>query len=196
VLLRPAAVVICVCALALAACGGGGDGTSEPAAPPPATTATAPSASPSTTASGTCTAESFPDQGADHVEELPPGFSYNSSPPTSGPHHPQWAPWGAYRSEVPEIHLVHNLEHGGIVVQVGDQVPEVVVDEAFDWYAGDPVGLVFAPLAELGDTIALTAWTQLLTCTGFDEAAWTAFRDEHRFEGPEAVPPERMEPGL
>ena len=115
---------------------------------------------------GPCTLTSYPAQGLDnnsqragHVTELPKGFRYNSSPATSGPHDAQWVIWNVYDSPVPEINLVHNLEHGGIAVQYGSQVPKATVDQIVAWYSDDPNAMVVAPLPALGKRIALTAWT-------------------------------------
>jgi hypothetical protein len=103
--------------------------------------------------------------------------------------------WNAYDEPVPELALVHNLEHGGIVVQYGARVPRGAVSAILSWYRSDPVGLVVAPLPALGDRIALTAWTRLATCRRFDAEAFGAFRDAYRFHGPERVPRRTLEPG-
>jgi hypothetical protein len=169
-----------------------------------------------------CTLKSFPAQGMDnpsqragHVEELPKGFKHNSFPATSGPHHGQPAIWNVYDRPVPDLNLVHNLEHGGVVVRYGSQVPEGTVEQIVDWYAEDPTGLIVAPLPALGKRIALTAWTaeydgdpenpnskiahsegRLATCTTFDEDAFSKFRDDYRYNGVERVPPEQLQPGM
>jgi Protein of unknown function (DUF3105) len=186
----------------LAAACGGSNGEAEPAAPPPAEPAPAepspagePSADPSEEPAD-CVEETFTDQGAEHHETVPAGFEYNSFPPTSGPHHPQWAIWNVYSEPIQQLFLVHNLEHGGIIVQYGSGIAEDEVQRMIDWYSADPDAILVAPLPELGDKVALTAWTHLLTCSGFDEEAWTAFRDEHRFNGPESVPRNFLQPGL
>jgi hypothetical protein len=194
---------IALAALLLAACGGSEQAVEAPPASPATTslpaeaTGTAPAtAAPNDPAAAvTCTREEFPSQGANHVEELPEGFEYNSFPATSGPHS---APviWNAYADPLPAVNLVHNLEHGGIVVQFGPDVPEEDLQAVAEWYLADPVALVLAPLPELGDSIAATAWTHLLTCDGFDAEAFTAFRDELRFNGPEAIPAENLQPGM
>jgi len=74
---------------------------------------------------GGCVAQTFPDQGRKHATQLPKGYKYNSFPPTSGTHNPTPAIWNIYDEPVKQMLLVHNLEHGGIVVQYGDQVPAV-----------------------------------------------------------------------
>jgi hypothetical protein len=71
--------------------------------------------------------------------------------------------------------------------------------------------MLLAPMPELGETIALGAWVtpdprpgavgeggqgHLGECTEFDENAFSTFRDEFRFRGPERFTPEQLEPGL
>ncbi|MCX6022176.1 MAG: DUF3105 domain-containing protein [Chloroflexi bacterium] len=43
--------------------------------------------------------------------------TYNSEPPTSGPHLPNLASWGVHSEPVDTKLQVHNLEDGGVVVQ-------------------------------------------------------------------------------
>ena len=47
-------------------------------------------------------------------------MNYNSFPPSSGPHFQTPAPWGIYEEPIKQTILVHNLEHGGIVIQYGN----------------------------------------------------------------------------
>jgi hypothetical protein len=171
---------------------------------------------------GPCTLKTFPAQGLDnnsqragHVEELPKGFKYNSFPPTSGPHDAQPIIWNVYDRPVAQMNLVHNLEHGGIAVQYGSQVPKSTVDQIVAWYSEDPNGIVVAPLPALGKRIALTVWTaeydgdpatdpnarlknsegHVATCPTFDEDAFSEFRGDYRFQGVERLEPEHLEPG-
>jgi hypothetical protein len=58
---------------------------------------------------------------------------------------------------VPQIVLVHNLEHGGIVVQYGKDVPAATVAQIRRWYLKDTSGLVVAPLPQLAAKIVLGA---------------------------------------
>jgi hypothetical protein len=155
---------------------------------------------------GGCTRETFESQGQRHVETLPKGFKYNSVPATSGPHQPQpLAPivWGVYDEPVEQIKVVHNLEHGGVIVQYGREVPAQTVQDIVAWYRDDPNGLVVAPLPpalleekpELSDEIALTAWTYLQTCKRFNDEAFSNFVDLHRGNGPERFPVSVLTPG-
>lgn len=159
-----------------------------------------------------CTLEVVPAQVGEHTAELAATSDpkWNTDPPTSGPHNEQSAVWGSYEDPIPFAQSIHNLEHGGIVIHYGDEVPEAEVDAIRAFYADDPRGMLVAPLAKLGDQIALSAWTSeeavlgesgnqgqgfLAKCPRFDEDAFSTFVDEHRFKGPERVPPELLTPG-
>jgi hypothetical protein len=135
---------------------------------------------------------------------------WNSFPPTSGPHYGQWVIWGEYDEPVRLAQAIHNLEHGGIAVYYGSDVPAEEVTKLRSFYRSDPVGMLLSPLPRLGDKIALTAWYAptegnevqvdksqgiLAEFTRFDENAFEAFRDAYRFQGPERVPPESLQPG-
>jgi hypothetical protein len=154
--------------------------------------------------SGACVRQEFPDQGRTHVEKLAKDFKRNSFPGSSGPHSAQTAIWNVYDRSVPELNLVHNLEHGGVVVQYGSEIPPAAVDRIVTWYAEDPNGIIVAPLpqelpaqapADAQRKIFLTAWTQAATCSTFDEEAFSDFRDDYRGEGPERFPVDSLAPG-
>lgn len=78
----------------------------------------------------------IPSQGQQHIEIGQPHGPYNSNPPTSGPHYTQQASWGVHKATIPDEYIVHNLEHGGIVVHYHcDTVPfvqhkELVITDA------------------------------------------------------------------
>jgi hypothetical protein len=159
-----------------------------------------------------CTFQVATGQEGEHTAELTATSDpkWNTDPPTSGPHHPQPAIWGFYEDPVPLAQSVHNLEHGGIVVHYGKDVPEEQIEQIRAWYTDDPNALLVAPLDKLGDRIAIAAWTTdealtaddanngegyLAKCPQFDEDAFDAFKDAHRYEGPERFPPEALTPG-
>lgn len=162
-----------------------------------------------------CTLESFPvrypdgDRTNNHFQELPEGYRYPSDPPAGGPHFPTPAPFDVYSEPVEPYRLVHNLEHGGVVIWYGDDVPQAEVDRMVEWYRESPNGLVIVPLPRLGDQIGLTAWTADVSatgevsnersyvgkCTRFDEEAFSAFKDAYAFRAPERFPEDALEPG-
>jgi Protein of unknown function (DUF3105) len=141
-----------------------------------------------------CTYQTPADQGRDHVRDGT-RIRYNSTPPTSGDHYAVPVIWGAYDAPVEQARQVHNLEHGGIVIQYGDDVPRATLAELQDFYNDDPNGLLLAPLPSLNDQIAVAAWTQLAKCRQFDRDAFEAFRDEFRAKGPEPRRVSDLAPG-
>jgi Protein of unknown function (DUF3105) len=147
---------------------------------------------------GNCQLQTFDALEASHVQELPADYEYNSTPPTSGLHNNQTAIWNLYDQPVPSINYVHNLEHGGVVVQYGSEIPDAAVADIGSWYNEDTRGLIVAPLAQdveeeanLADKVVLTSWTHMMTCTTFDEDAFDQFVDDYR--GPQGDAPEKFE---
>lgn len=159
-----------------------------------------------------CTLQSAPAQPGEHTAAMDATSDpkWNTKPPTTGPHYEVPAIFGSYDSPLQIAQAVHNLEHGGSYIFYGDDVPEATVSQLEDFYAEDPTGLLLAPMPALGETITFGAWVTpdpapgssgeggqgyLAKCTRFDEDAFTAFRDEFRFKGPERFPPDQLEPG-
>ena len=153
-----------------------------------------------------CSLETYPAQERLHVEQPRKGFKYNSDPPTSGPHHGIPAPFDFYSEPVEQFRLVHNLEHGAVVIQYGLAVTSADVEALRSWYSDEPEGLVVAPLPTLGNEIALGAWVTespqdakgrgvLAKCPRFDEKAFDAFVDEYGFRGPERFERDDLLPG-
>jgi hypothetical protein len=150
--------------------------------------------------SSSCTEQEFPGLKPRHINNPNANVSYNSFPPSSGPHYAQPAPWGIYPDSVKQTILVHNLEHGGIVIQYGPNISQSDVQKIQSFYQDDPYGLVVAPYAKLGNKIAATAWNEpayeqnrdanfdqvdaghgfVLMCRSFDKGALSDFRDKHR----------------
>lgn len=177
-------------ALALFTLGGGSD---------------VPSAAPAIRQAGCTIVEKRASKAGTHVARAPRRAEYNTWPPTSGPHHPRPVPYAVYSEPVEQFRLVHNLEHGAVVVQYGDGVPQAEIDRVTRWYGEDPNGLVVAPLAELGKDITLGAWTapeggargtgRLARCRTFTRRAFEAFTNAYAFRGPERFPKELLAPG-
>ena len=141
-----------------------------------------------------CTFKSYSQQPRNHVP-LNYKFHYNSFPATSGPHYYQWVIWNDYTSPVRQIQQIHNLEHGGIVIQYGSKVPRSDVEKINAFYGTDPNAMLVAPFPKLGNKIAVEAWTYLSKCTQFNQNAFTKFRDGLRYHGPEHYPKSFLQPG-
>ena len=158
------------------------------------------SASGALISTSSCTEQQFKGLPPAHLQNPDAPVNYNSFPPSSGPHYQQPAPWGVYPDSIKQTILVHNLEHGGIVIQYGPGVSKDDVQKLQSFYQDDPDGLVMAPYAKLKNKIAATAWNEpaydqnqdanfnkvdpghgyVLTCTKFDKGALSKFRDKRR----------------
>jgi hypothetical protein len=136
---------------------------------------------------------------------------YNTNPPSSGSHYPTPAIWDFYRTAVDPRYLVHNQEHGGVILWWGKDVPKETVDKMQGFYNSSPVSMVGSPLASLGSKVAITAWTgdpakygsdpnyygfgHVAVCPSFKESAFKKFRDAYRGHGPEGIPESTNQPG-
>ena len=114
--------------------------------------------------------------------------------------------FGSYTEPLQPARLVHNLEHGGVFIQYGKDVPEATVRSSQAFYADHDRGTLLSPLPRLGKQIALGAWVTprgqagrgqgyLMKCTRFDEAAFVAFLEEFQYKGPSGSPPDSLLPG-
>jgi hypothetical protein len=141
---------------------------------------------------------------------------WSTFPPSGGGHYRLWATWGFYRSAVNPAKVVHNEEHGGVIIWWGPDVPKATVDQLDRFYEEQPVGVFGTPIAGLGNKIALTAWTadpawkgdaglayqhhfygmgHLAVCPQFDRHAFAAFRNAYRGKSPQGFPLAADKPG-
>jgi hypothetical protein len=131
--------------------------------------------------------EEQPALGSAHLQ---PGarFRYGEPTPTSGPHSPYDLPPGFYTKPQSVERLVHNLEHGNVVVYYDAADPGTLkLLKAWSRTFGGPMdGIVVAPMEGLGRKVVLTAWQKKLVLEPFDPAAAAVFIDAYRGRGPEA----------
>jgi hypothetical protein len=160
---------------------------------------------------------SIPDGEQTHMNNLAKPIDklgWNTFPPSNGQHYPLWAVWDFYTDAVNPRQVVHNEEHGGVILWWGLQTPGATVEQLRALYEEDPAGMLGTPIAGFGSKIAITAWTgdpakyardgyygqgHIGTCTTYDAAtkkAFEAFRDQFRDHGPEGVPISQNQPGM
>lgn len=130
----------------------------------------------------------IPDLGQLHVQVATP-VTYNSNPPTSGPHYPYPAGWGIYKNSPADEFLVHNLEHGGVTIsynpnRIKGQELEQIQAQARSLSNFNP-RVIVTPRQNLDTAIVLTAWTYLQKLDRYDPAAVKVFYDTHIARGPE-----------
>jgi hypothetical protein len=148
-----------------------------------------------------------PDSGNAHVAvgttcrspQAPCGADpYSSLPATSGPH---WDPsgianWGVYSTPQNESQLVHNLEHGGIVIWYdpdrlaaeGVETLSQYVTRQNESGVSGRYKFILTPWGgedELPSAVVATSWRWLLELDEADTGAIEAFASEHYGIAPE-----------
>ena len=144
-----------------------------------------------------------PDEGAWHLGQCTVAgcecapTTYLTNPPSSGNHYPIWADYKIYGKPVPWGYLVHDLEHGAVVISyrcpaAGCSVDLTAVRAFVDGLAPDNVCLsrkliTVVPDPDLDVAFAASAWTWTLRASCFDAAAFGDFIDQHYAHGLERI---------
>jgi uncharacterized protein DUF3105 len=143
-----------------------------------------------------CTLTNPKFEGQNHEDKEFKPSDYETNPPTSGNHTPDWYDDGVYEpGTVPNLGmLVHTLEHGRINVQYKPGTPardvarlEALLAEQNDGYHM----LLYENTTGMDAQVAATAWTHSLTCPRMNDKVFDAirtFRTRYIDKGPETVP--------
>jgi uncharacterized protein DUF3105 len=139
---------------------------------------------------------------------------WNTNPPSNGQHYFDWAVWGFYTTPINPRMVVHNEEHGGVIVWWGSKVPQSTVAKLKAWYDEEPTGSFGTAYPSIGSKVAITAWTgdpnryqrngyygqgHIGVCPSYTDQtkkAFEAFRKAYRGKGPEGIPLSSDAPGL
>jgi Protein of unknown function (DUF3105) len=143
-------------------------------------------------AAGSTGLKTFAEAGRDHIAANQQPDNWNSNPPTSGDHLVTPLPPGVYDNEQDPRALVHNLEHG-YVVMLYKNLPQDQLDQLRQFAeARDGSKLVLAPYSGLAqDGIALAAWRNLETMQRYNEDVVQAFVNDYMVpEASKSVAPE------
>ncbi|HEV2123439.1 MAG TPA: DUF3105 domain-containing protein [Chloroflexota bacterium] len=133
----------------------------------------------------------IPIQGREHIERTQGHPPYNSTPPTSGWHYGDAvAPWGVSREPIANEVQVHNLEHGGILIQYDcpEGCPDIVsrLETIVRSY---PSKVLLAPYPDIPNhRIAVTAWGRIAYLDEVNEPFIRQFIQRFKDKGPEFVP--------
>lgn len=131
------------------------------------------------------------DQGREHIAITNTNHpSYNSNPPTSGPHFSQPSEWGVYKQELADETLIHNLEHGGVWISYKPGIPEEVRKNLENFYKKWGRKVIVTPRSKNDSDIALAAWNRLdkFSVSEYSEERVEKFIKAFRNKGPEFVP--------
>jgi len=143
-----------------------------------------------------CTLSNPKFEGAGHEEKDFKPSDYQTNPPTSGAHYPEWYDDGVYEpGTTPNLGmLVHTLEHGRIDIQYKKGTPAATVKKLEALVAEQNEGyhlLLFENTTNMQPAIAATAWTHSLACPSMNDKVFDAirtFRARYIDKGPESVP--------
>ncbi len=145
--------------------------------------------------------KNLPFEGHTHVPVCTP-VEYGTNPPSSGNHWPIWAEFRTFDAPVPREMLVHNLEHGAVVMRYrcDDGCPDVVdaFEQASADFGADELCLlspenadrsriVIAPDPKLDAPIGLSAWQATYTATCLDPESIQDFIESTYGKGPESL---------
>lgn len=138
-----------------------------------------------------CTAASFTSEAnpQDHIDGE--SATTQSIPPLSGAHNERWADWGVYDRPVPYKHQIHNLEHGGVIIHYGTEVPVEAVNSLRNLWAASPAFVMVVPDSNPTfpkNAVVAGSWQRWVVCKPYSAAkvaAIEAFVKEYRGRGPE-----------
>ncbi|HVE75748.1 MAG TPA: DUF3105 domain-containing protein [Actinomycetota bacterium] len=122
-----------------------------------------------------------------HLQQDEPAIEYNSSPPTSGRHLSATAPWGSLDEAIEDKLLIHNLEHGGIVIHhkgLPDE-QETELEEFVDAFPSSNGGVISQPNPKIDKPVAYASWGRLQTCDEFKLSVARNFVKKNCSKGPE-----------
>ena len=135
-----------------------------------------------------------------HTTSLSDRVKYNTNPPTTGRHYEIPAQDGIYGEAPQDEQLVHNMEHGRVIIWVKPSLPSKQRADIRAMVEDDAYQMVLVPRRNMPYAVAATAWDadptpngtgELLLCNDVNDKtfdALQAFRDEHRSQGQEPIP--------
>ncbi len=131
-------------------------------------------------------------QGQTHITAGEAHADYVSDPPTSGAHAERPADPGFYDTPIADEVIVHNLEHGYVVVSYDcAQLPDCgSVQNELRALVGkyNNFKVIAVPRTNRDAPIAVTAWQRVELFDSYNEAKISAFINTWRDKGPEKTP--------
>jgi hypothetical protein len=145
--------------------------------------------------------ETIPIQSRDHIQPGQPHDPYTTDPPTSGPHYDQPVEAGFYEEAPADEYLVHNMEHGHVIIwynctglseadctALKDDLRNTMGRAGVSAVTGT-LKLNAVPRPSLDVPIVLTSWGHMQRLDAFDRDAILTFIRAYRDEAPEPGAP-------
>lgn len=124
--------------------------------------------------------EAFEDLPTTHVDGP---IEYATEPPVGGQHADAWLDCGVYDEQVPAENLVHDLEHGTVVIA---HDPDLDTDDVDALAAQLPDNGILTPWSGMEAPVVVTVWGRRLQLTGADDPRLPLFVE--RFGGGGTAP--------
>ncbi len=145
--------------------------------------------------------EAVPIAGQEHIPVGQKAVDWVTDPPTSGQHYDQPAEGGFYDIAPPDEQLVHNLEHGYIIVyyncngldetacaDLKGSIRQSMSQAGVSRNTRTPK-LIAAPRPTMETRITITSWGRIYRADNFDPDAYLSYVDQHRDKAPEPFAP-------
>lgn len=133
------------------------------------------------------------EEGQKHVADGAP-LNYKTNLPTSGNHYQSPAPKGFYEQEIPDGTLVHNLEHGYVLVAYKPDLPKDQVEKLKGLFSkpySDPKFIpskaIVVSRANNPAPISLASWRWNMDLSSYDKEKLAQFYKQHVSKSPEAA---------
>lgn len=116
-------------------------------------------------------------------------ITYNSNPPTSGMHYARPQDAGMYATPPQDGHLVHSMEHGGIILWYNpqklsnEQISQL--KNVFTSMTLQEQKIIMTPRTNMDTPIAITSWGRILKLDTVDEKMIKNFFITNYDQGPE-----------
>lgn len=114
------------------------------------------------------------DQGRTHVA-VGQKQNYKTSIPTSGPHTEE-APWGVSNQQLTNESIIHNMEHGGIVVSYRPDIDVATINRLQRLFSKpyavasfEPTKAIVMPRVGQKTPIVVASWNRLLELNSYDQ---------------------------
>jgi hypothetical protein len=145
--------------------------------------------------------EAVPIAGQEHIPLGQKAVDWNTDPPTSGQHYDQPAEGGFYEVAPPDEQLVHNLEHGYIILYYNcaglndtactalhEDIQQSMSQAGVSRNTRTPK-LIAAPRQTMENRITLTSWGRIYRVDSFDSTEYALFVEQYRDQAPEPFAP-------
>ncbi|MBA3757527.1 DUF3105 domain-containing protein [Candidatus Saccharibacteria bacterium] len=132
-----------------------------------------------------------PDKGRQHLAQGQT-FNYSTVFPTSGTHAEQPAPWAAYKQEIPNEIVVHNMEHGGLVISYRPDMPKATIEKLEKIFSKPysnpkftPSKAIVMPGSKNDRLIIIRSWNRILKLDSYNEKTLTDYYLKNVNKSPE-----------